>query len=159
FKCIQKNDAGQILTKDDVASFLKVGQVMEKDLVVLRENDKISKVFDYFSTYDFLIYPVVNKENRLLGVVRLENLRAILKEQHCWDLILARDIVFPLEKKVFESMTLKQALEKMADLKMQQIPVVERNYLKPVGIIDSGKIDKVIEEKLILMEVGLPVGG
>ena len=96
--------AEQHATRDDVVSSMKVSEVMEKDLVIVRENEKLSKVFEFFSTYDFLIYPVVDRTNKLTGIVRLVDLRAILKEQNCWQWILAKDVLVPLKENIFASM-------------------------------------------------------
>ena len=146
----QEQGKRECATEDDVSSFLKVDEVMEKDLILVRYDDNLSRVFDFFSTYDFLVYPVVDRNNKLIGIIEIENLRTVLKEQHCWDLILAKDVVSHLKENVFTSMTLKCAMDKMAESGMQQIPVVERDRLKPVGILDARKAKKTVKEKLIL---------
>ena len=130
-----------------------LSEVMEKDLVIVRENEKLNRVFEFFSTYDFLIYPIVNSANKLTGIIRLEDLRAILKEQNCWQWILAKDVSVPLKENIFTFMSLKQALRRMAEFGMQQIPVVESSSLKPVGILDIRKAEKIVEEKCILQEI------
>ena len=137
------------ITGADVVSSLKVSEVMEKDIVVIREKEKLSKILDFFSIYDFLVYPVVDSKNKFIGIIRLENLRSILKEQSCWDLLVAKDVVVSPEENIVPALSLNEALSRMLRMGIEQIPVIEERSMKPVGILDARKGRKIMEERLI----------
>ena len=145
-----KGTEAQGMTKADVVSSLKVSEVMEKDIVVIREKEKLGKILDFFSTYDFLVYPVVDSRNEFIGIIKLENLRSVLKDQSCWDWLVAKDVVISLEENITPDSSLNEALDKMLRLGIEQIPVIENSSMKPVGILDARKGRKVVEEKLIV---------
>jgi len=146
--------AGEInrnITKDDIIDSLKVNDVMEKNLILVKAEETISKILQLFSSYDFLSYPVVNDKNMLLGTITLDNLKEVLTDQECWDWLVAEDVLIPLENNTIKDTPLKDAFIIMRTLGVEQIPIVESiTNPQPVGILDTRKINKFLEQELII---------
>jgi len=137
------------ITENDILDSFKTTDVMEKDIIVVKENETIKKVFEYFSTYDFVIYPVVDNTNRLSGIIRLMDLRAVLKEHHSWEWLVARDAATAIDGLIYTSSSLKSASITAKRNFLEQLPVVEEISGRVVGILDIHKVNKFVEQKLI----------
>jgi NhaP-type Na+/H+ or K+/H+ antiporter/CBS domain-containing protein len=142
------------ITKDDVLDTYRSSDLMEKDIILVKEDEKLKKIFEYFSHYDFLIYPVVDAANRLTGIIRLVDLRALLKDNHSWEWLLAKDVSIPAKGQVHTSTSLKDALNGARKNFVEQLPVIEENSGRAVGILDVHKVDRFIEQKMIELKGG-----
>ena len=69
-------------------------------------------------------FPVVDREGRMTGIVSINDIRSVLFEETIDQLIVARDVATPNVVRVHWSDTLQQALEKMAAINVDELPVV-----------------------------------
>lgn len=69
-------------------------------------------------------FPVVDREGRMTGIVSINDIRAVLFEETIDQLIVARDVATPNVVRVHWNETLHQALEKMAAINVDELPVV-----------------------------------
>ena len=68
-------------------------------------------------------FPVVDREGRMTGIVSINDIRAVLFEETIDRLIVARDVATPNVVRVYWNDTLQQALEKMAAIQVDELPV------------------------------------
>ncbi len=71
-------------------------------------------------------FPVVNAEGRMTGILSINDLRAVLFEDTVEHLIVAGDVATPRVVRVFADENLQEALDKMAALSVDELPVVRR---------------------------------
>jgi len=69
-------------------------------------------------------FPVVSREGKMTGMLSINDIREFMFEESISHLILARDVATPNVERVFWDDTLQQALDKMAILKVDELPVV-----------------------------------
>ncbi|MDP2658611.1 MAG: chloride channel protein [Candidatus Deferrimicrobium sp.] len=69
-------------------------------------------------------FPVVDREGRMTGIVSINDIRAVLFEETIDQLIVARDVATPNVVRVHWNDTLQQALDKMAAINVDELPVV-----------------------------------
>ena len=88
-------------------------------------------------------FPVVDREGRMTGIVSINDIRAVLFEETIARLIVARDVATPNVVRVHWNDTLHQALEKMAAINVDELPVVHEerpdeivSMISKRGIID-----------------------
>jgi len=79
-------------------------------------------------------FPVVDAAGRMTGIVSINDIRTVLFENDVDHVIIAKDVATPGVVSVFRDDTLQQALEKMAGIGADEIPVVDRQ--KPDAIVD-----------------------
>ncbi|GAB4239599.1 MAG: chloride channel protein [Deltaproteobacteria bacterium] len=68
-------------------------------------------------------FPVVDRDGRMTGIVSINDLREILFEDTVDQLIVARDVATPNVVRVHWNDTLQQALDKMAAINVDELPV------------------------------------
>ncbi len=152
------NEIGRNVTEDDVVASLKVSDVMDKDAVAIPQDMKVSNVFEMFSNLRFVTYPVTNKQNRVIGMIVLHNLKEILTDPSCWDWMVAGDVLTPLTKKIPESMPLRSALKVMEGLGLREAPVVDDVVVsRLVGVLNTQSTQKTVEQELIKRQSGISV--
>jgi CIC family chloride channel protein len=69
-------------------------------------------------------FPVVDLDGRMTGIVSINDIRAVLFEETIDRLIVARDVATPNVVRVHWNDTLQQALDKMAAINVDELPVV-----------------------------------
>ena len=139
-------EVGRNVTREDVIDSWTAKNAMETDIITVREGEPISNAAQIFVKHDFLIYPVVDRNDRMIGILSLEALKNVLSNPDSWTWLLVSDVAKPVEQRVFSSSPLKDVLDQMYDLNIDQIPVVEENQGDvPIGILDRAKIKERID--------------
>lgn len=143
-------EAGRNITREDVINSWTVADVMEKDIVLIQENEPLIKAAQIFMQHDYLVYPVVDRHKKIKGVISLENLKDVLVDRDSWNWLVASDIMGAVKDRAFATMPLKDIVERMSELNIDQMPVVEQsNGNVPIGILDRAKIQKLIDKEVI----------
>jgi magnesium transporter len=63
----------------------KISDLMERDIISVRTNDDQEFVADIFSRYDLLAIPVVDQENRLVGIITVDDVLDVIEEENTED--------------------------------------------------------------------------
>ena len=143
-------EVGRNVTREDVIDSWTVGDIMETDIVLIQESEPLIKAAQIFMQYDYLVYPVVDRHNNIIGVISLESLKHVLVHQDSWNWLVASDIMGTVKDKTYANMPLKDIVARMDELDIYQMPVVEKgNGNIPIGILDRAKIRKLIDKEII----------
>ena len=139
-------EAGRNVTREDVIDSWTAKDAMETDIITVREGEPITNAAQIFVKHDFLIYPVVNRHDRMVGILSLEALKNVLSNPDSWTWLLVSDVAKPVEQQVFSSTPLKEVLDQMYDLNIVQVPVVKEDEGDvPIGILDRAKVRERID--------------
>lgn len=71
-----------ILSKDDT----KIGDIMETNIISVGTLEDQEKVAEHFDKYDFIVLPVVDNDNRLVGIVTVDDALDVLREEATEDI-------------------------------------------------------------------------
>jgi Kef-type K+ transport system membrane component KefB/CBS domain-containing protein len=143
-------EIGRNVTGEDVIESWRVRDVMTTDLAPIAGTTPLRQVFQLFSEHDYLVYPVVGPDGRMAGVISLDNLKHALMDQDVWEWLVADDVTMPPVDRLPASMPLKPAMDTMAQLHLEQVPVVDDETKQvPVGLLDMRKAQIAIEEEVI----------
>ncbi len=145
-------EAGRNITEEDVVAELKAVDVSLRDMRNIEENLSLSEIMKIFSQYDYLVYPVVDKNDKLLGLISLNNIKNLLSDRESWQWIVAADLMEPVnEKEIIQTdCPLREALDYMQDVNMEQLPIVDKNDRhRPAGLLDMVHIRKRIQEEIL----------
>ncbi|MCL5885331.1 MAG: CBS domain-containing protein [Deltaproteobacteria bacterium] len=69
-------------------------------------------------------FPVVDRGGRMTGIVSINDIRAVLFEETIEQVTVAHDVATPNVVRVRWNDTLQQALDKMAAINVDELPVV-----------------------------------
>jgi len=143
-------ETGRDVTSDDVINSWSVNDVMDKDFVAIRENNTLAQALRIFTENDYVVYPVINKENILVGVISLEGLKHVLYDRDSWGWLLASDAMVSAKDKAYSHSSLRETLDLMDELKIDQMPVVEKgNDGNVIGMLDISRVRMRISQELI----------
>ncbi len=94
-------------------------------------------------------FPVINAEGKLTGILSINDVREFLFEESLAKVVLARDVATPHVVKAFTHESLQSALDKMAHLIVDELPVVRRdNPDKIIGMISKRDIISHYHERM-----------
>lgn len=130
-------EAGRNITEDDVMADFTVGNVLDTAIHPMEEATRISEVVHNFSEQDTFVYPVINDDGGISGIVTFEMIKELLNKPDTWQWLVARDIMQPVKELLTEGMNLEEAIHTLQNIQTDALPVVENlenNRLK--GVLD-----------------------
>lgn len=98
--------------------------IQPRPVNLIPESMPFGELVQRMSQSSALYFPVVTREGKLTGILSVNDIREFLFEDSINHLILARDVATANVERVFPSDTLQQALDKMAVLNVDELPVV-----------------------------------
>lgn len=143
-------ELGCDVTEEDVIASWAVSDVMKDDIVPITQGTPLSRVIDIFADNDHIVYPVVDKEGRLAGVISLDDLKGILTSQDTWDWVLANDVMVQAIDKTSPETPLKEVLAFMNGHGIEEMPVVsDDSDRRSLGMIDQRSTRIRINDELV----------
>ena len=85
-----------------------VSDIMETNIISVETTEDREDVANKFDKYDFISLPVVDKENRLVGIVTFDDAIDVLREEHSED-IQKMSAVNPIDENYFKTPIWKHA--------------------------------------------------
>jgi len=143
-------ETGKNITEEDIIAEWKVSDVLDSSVPHIKNTDSVKQVVAMLSESDYFCMPVVDQNDKSIGMISMNDLKQLMADQDTWEWILAGDIVALGKDVITKSESLNEALKIMKQLDREQLPVVEtaENPI-PVGIIDTRTVRKLVNRKLI----------
>jgi chloride channel protein, CIC family len=131
---------GHLLTDDkdsNILMSLNVTDLIEKDYIVLKPEDYLQKLISAFSISRRTIFPVVNDNFELVGVVFLDKAKGFLFKHELYEKMMVRDL---LEEIITINVTenMDSVMDKFEKSSLWTIPVIQDK--KYVGFISRSNI-------------------
>jgi predicted transcriptional regulator len=146
-------EAGKNITEEDVIAELKVQDVIQKDIPIIKETDSLKQIVSYFSESEFFCLPVIDNDNKTIGMITMNDLKQLISSQDSWDWILAKDIIVSSNEILIKSEPLEDALITLKQLGREQLPVIEtKENPVPAGILDSRVVRKFVNKKMVAIK-------
>jgi CIC family chloride channel protein len=127
----------------DVLKEMRVAEVcsLDKAPVVIPEHMPLPQILRIVAETPQSAFPVVDREERLVGVISLHDLRAVLVGDGAGDLVRAIDLAVPVRPAVPED-DLHTVLQILAESHLEELPIVASH--------DPGKVIGLIRREMIL---------
>jgi len=111
----------------EILAGARVGQFLKPDqpILALHSHDPLSAVIDKLADAPYPVLPVVDAENRLLGVVDLEEVHLAAQAAHMHSLILAEDLMQSHVEPLTPDDSLDRAQELFVENDLLTLPVVD----------------------------------
>lgn len=143
-------EAGKNITEDDVIATMHVMDVIDDKLVTIEQKAPVAKAVEYFTENDALFYPVLDKDKHICGILTFESLKDIMGDRDSWQWLLVADVMMPVVDSTTPNEPLKSVYEKMVQLKIDQMPVLDNsNSKKVLGMLDIRNIRQKVNAELL----------
>lgn len=132
---------GELLThhKDEVVlTLLKLENVIEKDFVTVGIDDSLGQLVGAVSKSKRNIYPVLNNEDELVGIVLLDNIREVMFKREKYDDTFVSDVMIAPPEIIDISDHMDCVMKKFSSCSAWNLPVMKDG--KYVGFVSKSKI-------------------
>jgi len=130
-------EIGRNVTEEDIMEEWRVTQVMDTEIEPLRASDSLEVAIKRFAERETFVYPVVSRDERIIGVLTFDMIKTVLTERDTWHWLIVEDVMQPSHERLVGDMNLGEALRDMQNMQLDIMPVVESE--------ESGKLLGVLE--------------
>lgn len=135
----------------DVMSSVLAEEVMDKDPVTVENNMPLSELIDLFQITNSHGFPVLDDNNRLVGIVSLQDIHKVTnKDPENIKNLRVSDVVHFNLTTAFPDETISEVLLRMAPYDLSRIPIVDRDDPhKLIGVVRRNSIIRAYEIGLV----------
>ncbi len=148
---VKSEEAGLNITEEDLIKQTKVKEIMNKDIPRIPETMNLKHILRVFSENDSLYYPVVDSSGKLIGVVAIEAVKDVFLENELSNLLLAHDIMEPVEHTAHERDSVDEIKRRMDKYLIEYMPIVDENN-KLIGFVNNKQIKHLISNKILELQ-------
>lgn len=143
-------EIGKNITEEDVITEWKVSDVLDKKVPIVKNTDSVKYVVSLFADCDYFCLPVVDQDNKSVGMIHMNDLKQLIGSQDTWEWLLVGDIISHERELISSSTPLEEAMRTMKQIGREQLPVVEtEENPHPIGMLDLRTVRKMVNKKLV----------
>ena len=142
---------GQLLThhKDKaVLTLMKVENVLDREEKAITEKTDLREMVNLISRIHRNVMPVVNEDNKLIGVVNLDDIRNVMFRPELYHRYTANQFMKPVPFRLRMDDTMEQVMHAFEVTKSWELPVVDHDG-KFVGFVLKSKILETYRSMLV----------
>ena len=143
---------GELLThhKDKaVLTLLRIDKVIETNFITVTPEMTLGNVVKQaIAESSRSIFPVIDKENKLLGLVLVDNIRNIMFRPELYERFKVSKFMVSAPAKIVSDMPMEQIMQIFDDTKAWNLPVVDQEG-KYIGFVSKSKIFNSYREVLV----------
>ena len=132
---------GELLTHEkdkSVLTLLKIDNVIEKDFLPVKPDMSLKEMVDVISHSSRNLFPVIDKDDKLIGIVLLDDIRNIMFRPDLYRKIHVSKFMTSAPAKIEVGEPMDSVMKKFDDTNAWNLPVVENG--KYVGFVSKSKI-------------------
>ena len=132
---------GELLTHEkdkSVLTLLKVDNVIEKDFLPVRPEMSLKEMVDVISRSNRNLFPVIDNDDNLLGIVLLDDIRNIMFRPDLYRKLKVNKFMTTAPAKIEVNEPMEVFMKKFDDTNAWNLPVVENG--KYIGFVSKSKI-------------------
>lgn len=145
-------EKGELIThhKDKaVLTLLDLNKVIETDLISVSPENSLGELLrNAVAQSKRNIYPVVSDNNKLMGVVLLDDLRSVMFNQEMYDQLYVRDLMNAPPSYIFQNETMESVIRKFDETGAWNLPVIDAGGTY-VGFISKSKLFSAYRRLLV----------
>ncbi len=143
-------ERGELLThhKDEVVlTLMKLESIIEKDFVPVGIEDSLGTLIKAVSKSKRNIFPVLNNEEELVGIVLLDNIREVMFEREKYDETFVSDVMISPPEIVNAEDNMDKVMKKFTSSGAWNLPVLKEG--KYFGFVSKSKIFNSYRDVLV----------
>lgn len=144
-------EKGDLITdnKDkQLLSLLDVKKLIEKDFSVIHPDSTLQELTDVIKSCSRNIYPVVNNQCELEGIITLDDVREIMFDQSKQEKILVRTIMKIPKERIYPDDNMQEIMKKFEKTGAWNLPVITNEQVY-IGFFSKSKIFNAYRSRLI----------
>lgn len=143
----KSGEAGLNITEDDLIRQSRVGDLADREIPFIREDEALSGILEIFAQRDNFYYPVVDQEGMLKGILPIEKLKDSFTASEFSGFLLAHDI---MDRVSYSCTAETSAAEIYSFFRKSQIPSVPLvdGEGRAAGIVEFRRIRQLISRKM-----------
>lgn len=141
---------GELIThhKDKaILTLLEMGKIIETDLDLLSPDNTLAEIVKLIAKSKRNIFPVVNKDSMLVGIVLLDNIRHIIFNTEMYKSTFVRDVMILPPTYVSPDEPMELVMNKFEENNVWNLPVIDNG--KYIGFISKSKLFSVYRKWLV----------
>ncbi len=141
---------GDLLAGDKdrtILTNLKLKRVIEKDLQTITPDKNLGALVELVAKSQRNIFPVVDEENTLNGIILLDDIRQIMFKPEKYETVFVKDLMHPPPAYVSPRDDMDKVMQKFQESGAWNLPVVDDG--KYIGFLSKSKIFSIYRRMLI----------
>ncbi|WP_421977532.1 chloride channel protein [Roseivirga seohaensis] len=141
--------AGDLITNDkdrQVLSLIKIEKLIEHDLLTIHQDKTLGDLVTLVRKSKRNIFPVVNNNNELQGIITLDDIREIMFDPASQKSVIVATLMHKPPETVFLNDKMEEVMTKFEKTGAWNLPVIKDN--KYVGIVSKSRIFNAYRTKL-----------
>lgn len=130
-----------------VLTVLRLERLIEKDLVSVKPDDTLADLVQAVSRSRRNIFPVVDEEQKIRGIVLLDDIRDIMFKPKMYEIVEVKDLMHAPSDYVYISETMDEVMKKFDKTGDWNLPVIDEDR-KYIGLLSKSKIFNHYRTKL-----------
>ncbi|MDH5185678.1 MAG: cation:proton antiporter [candidate division WOR-3 bacterium] len=147
---IKAKEVGLDITEDDIIRQSRAKDILDKQIPLVYENMSLGEILRIFGESDSLYYPVVNSDEKLLGIITIDNIKKTLAISELGAFLLAHDLMEPVIAVAAPDTALAEVKEILSRYGLEYLPVVAKDN-KVLGLLEVRSMQRQIAKRLIEM--------
>lgn len=139
----------ELLTHDknkSILAMMKIERLLETDFYVLKEYYTLGDIVRGIEKSPRNVFPVINNENELIGILTLNNIRHFMFKQELWEELSVKDLMYDPKVKVELDDQVENIANLIHDSGHFNIPVLHKK--KYMGFISKANLFAVYQKIL-----------
>ena len=132
-----------------ILTLMRLDSVIESDFIPVYQTMRLGELVDVFKKSSRNIFPVLDKENKLVGVLTLDDFKQLLFETSLHKSITVHDLMLAPPAVVERDENMDSVMHKFQSTGAWNLPVLDDG--KYVGFISKSKLFSAYRRKLIEM--------
>jgi CIC family chloride channel protein len=140
---------GKIFTSDrdhNILTTIKISSLLETNFTVVSSRALLGDLVEIISKSKRNLFPVVNQENELVGIITLDDIREIMFKTELYDKTTVAELMSMPPATISTISTMEQAMKKFDETGAWNLPVVENGLY--VGFISKSSVFTSYRTKL-----------
>ncbi|TND09171.1 MAG: chloride channel protein, CIC family [Bacteroidetes bacterium] len=132
---------GLLLTQNKdkkILSGMKIKNLLETDFIPVMPGDTLGQLVETFSHSKRNIFPVLDAEQKLIGLIQLENIREIMFQTELYDTTLVRDLMSKPNITIEAGESMVEVMRKFEEYNTWNIPVIDQG--KYLGFLSKSTL-------------------
>ncbi len=152
YAVVKAGEIGLDITEEDLIKKSKADDIVDRSIPHIKETDTITKILSLFSERDNFYYPVVDDEEKLVGIVSIDHLKDTFIASDFSDYLLAYDIMEPVICTCTPDTEATEIRNNLKKFDIQSMPMIDEGR-RVLGMIENRGLQQLFSRKIAHLQM------